>query len=84
MLKLLKKNRFSVFLQIIQLTAVFIVLMFLVSTIIYRMNYYAPIKAAAEEKGFWVDVSTAQNLRTEAEIKRNVSRNNTNMGCLKL
>lgn len=69
MLKLLKKNRFSVFLQIIQLTAVFIVLMFLVSTIIYRMNYYAPIKAAAEEKGFWVDVSTAQNLRTEAEIK---------------
>ena len=69
MLKLLKKNRFSVFLQIIQLTAVFIVLMFLVSTIIYRMNYYAPIKNVAEEKGFWVDVSTAQNLRTETEIK---------------
>lgn len=69
MLKILKKNRLSALLQIIQLTTVFIVLMFIVSSIIYRINYYAPIKDSLNRNGLCVDVSTAQNLRAESEIR---------------
>lgn len=56
-LKFMKRNILITLLQIIQLSVIFVVIAFMISTINYRMQYYTPVKDILSTNGALVDVA---------------------------
>lgn len=69
-IRFMRKNILSSLLQIVQLTVVLIVVVFMTSTVNYRKLYYSPIKDAVDSDGIIVNLSNSESLTFESDIKK--------------